>query len=168
MGRHDGGGCAGCLVSLAVFGLAFAVLSLLTLVFVAIGYVLYQIAVYLFRPQPRLFGAYPMSRWAMSFDAGLFLLEDRSGIDFNSTPMRTLSGVLMLTLAPLIILSWVMMFFSPTWLWILPGVGLVLSVGTSAMLTSGPELFWASGSGTTSVEDILEAGAVSSLEIEDW
>lgn len=131
-------GCLGFLITLIVLGIAFLTVSLIVLAMAAIGYAIYSIVRWLTTPQPRLFGAWPMSRWTMSYEHGLFLLENNSGIDFNSTPMRILSGSLVLTLVPLILLNWTIALFVVFPPWVLPMVGLLLGTGTGAFLSQPP------------------------------
>lgn len=137
--QPTGGGisCLGCLFSAGVLFLAFSVLAVFVLVMVGIGLVIYLIVRWLFKPQPRLFEAYPMSRWSDAYEHGLDFLETRSGVDFNSTPLRILSGSLILTLTPLMLLDWVI----PGTLGFLPWVGLVLAFSTAWVLSNTSMVF---------------------------
>src|SRR5262245_34005656 len=95
-------GCFGCFFATMIFGVAFFVLTIVTLLMVGIGIIIFLIVRWLVVPQPRLFGAWPISRWSDAYEHGLFSLESWTGIDFNSTPLRILRGTLILTLIPLI------------------------------------------------------------------
>lgn len=134
-------GCGIWLVIFMVLALAFLVLSAVTVAAVAVGFVIYRIVMWFFSPQPRLFGAWPESRWSLAFEHVLFQLEQRTGIDTNTTPMRILAASLVVTFIPLLLIGFLLSTFHPSWLWIMPGIGLITGFAT-AMQLSQPMSSW--------------------------
>ncbi len=139
------GGCGGCLVMALILGIAFIFVSVVALVMIVVGYIIYRILVWLFSPQPRLFGAWPMSRWTMFYEHMLFQLETRTLVDFNSTPMRLLMGALIISVVPLTIIGWLMSTFHPDWQIWLPAIGLLLGILTGLHQSQAPDWFMAGG-----------------------
>lgn len=129
------GGCGGCLLAMMVLGVAFTALALATMVLVAIGAALYLIARYLFAPQERPFGAWPQSRWSMTWEHLLFQLEGLTRFDTNSTPLRIFISSVVVGLVPTIILGWFFGLFYPPGSTLLPALGL-LAGGLSALALS--------------------------------
>ena len=162
------GGCVGGLLVLTIVFVAVAILSIVIIGLVVIGWAIYMIIRWLTTPQPRMFGAWPMSRWTNAYEHGLFLLEDRTGVDVNSSPMRILMGTLTLSLPPLIVLSWLLSAFSPALLWILPGVGLAMGFGTALVLSRTPDLFWPRTSSASISLITKDEDGLPLLMQDDW
>ena len=141
---YRGGGLFGCAL-MGVFVLLFMIIFFMFLLSVAIGvaiaYAIYQVVLWLTTPQPRLFGASPMSRWSNAYEQGLFLLEKHFKISTNTSPQRILVSVAIITLTPITIIGLVMPFLSPTSLGILYGIGFFLILMTTQTLTQPYDWF---------------------------
>lgn len=135
---QQGGGisCLGCLISGLFLLVAFAAVAVVAFVVVAIAYAIFAIVVWLTKPQERMYNAQSISRWSNAFEHGIYLLEVRLGMDFNSSPLRILAGVLILTLCPMIIIHWLFPSLA-----FLPLLGLFLTFSTTWVLSHPPQPF---------------------------
>lgn len=171
-------GCSpwGCAVVIIVLLAAFIFLSIVTLILVVVGVIIYLIIQWLFSPQERLFGAWPMSRWTSGYEQGLFWLEKLTGFEAATTPMRILGGSLIISIVPLLFTGWILSFLNSTWLWVMPGVGLFLGFATAMWLSRVPsDWFWGSSGnielGTGSLEELQEGiilGESGWLGDDEW
>jgi hypothetical protein len=115
--------------TLLIFSLMVAVsifLLVLLLVMIALGVVAYLILrrwviPFLQQPftaPPRLFGAPATVQWMLAYEYWLFLLEQVTGIEFNSTPFRILIGCLIISLTPAVVIGLPLAVISPTGAWL--------------------------------------------------
>lgn len=144
MAPRSGEGCVGCLVTLMIMGVAFLALSLLALTMALIAYAIYHIFRWLFTPQPRPFGAWPMSRWSMAFEHAQYRLEQSTGVYWNSCPEGIIASSALTVLVPFLVLGGLLSAFHPTWVLVLPSMGAIIGVGTGVFL-SQPRPEWFGG-----------------------
>ena len=161
-------GCVGCVFSLMILMVLLMILAMGLLTIAAIGYAIYRVVLWLTTPQPRLFGAAPMSRWTNAYEHALFLLEQRTGIATNTTPVRILGGVAALTLTPLLVLNLIAPVFSPFILTILNLAGLGITVATTHTLTQPYGWFQGNVMEGLSLDDPALDYPQDSLALDDW
>ncbi len=161
-------GCAGCVFGIMFLMVLLLILAMGLLTIAAIGYAIYRVTLWLVTPQPRLFGAAPMSRWTNAYEHALFLLEQRIGIATNTTPVRILGGVAVLTLTPLLVLNLMVPVFSPFILTILNLAGLGITVATARTLTQPYGWFRGNVMEGLNLDDPALDFPQDSLSLDDW
>lgn len=142
MQREGGGlGCLGCLFFFVIGMSILAVTAIVMLVIFLIAYAIYSVVLWLTTPQPRLFGAPPISRWSNAYEHGFYLLESRIGASTNKSPTRIFVSVATLTMTPIILLNLVLPFLSPVIWGILYITGLSITFATTNTLTQPYDWF---------------------------
>jgi hypothetical protein len=126
-------GCSTILAGGMILAVSIFFLSMMTLLGFAIGYVTVMIIRWIFAPQPRPYNAPPISRFESTYEQGLFKLEEMTGKDYSTLPLNILSGSLILSLTPCLVLG--LLIGSDAM--ILPVIGLGLAF-LSTMLLSQP------------------------------
>lgn len=92
--------CFGCVFSFIGVAMAAFVFLVAGAVVAAIFYGIYQLCLWLFRPQPRLFGAPPRSRWSSTYEHAIYVLDSQFGIKGNTSASSLLMSVTFLTMIP--------------------------------------------------------------------